>query len=152
MYMKRNIIIEIAASLLVMLFIYASFSKFVDLRQFKMDMFNQPFPKWFSAILVWAVPITEILISLCLILPKFRTTGFVSAAILMSLFTLYTGLILLNVFHRIPCSCGGVIKKLSWTQHLVLNLFFLVTALIGIFISRTNSSEVSSKKFSANVA
>jgi len=38
---------------------------------------------------------------------------------------------MLKVFDRIPCSCGGIIAKLSWGQHLVFNLIFLGLALIG---------------------
>ncbi|WP_407637169.1 MauE/DoxX family redox-associated membrane protein [Daejeonella oryzae] len=47
-------------------------------------------------------------------------------------FTIYIILIMLNVFGRIPCSCGGILEEMSWGQHLVFNLFFLLLTIIAI--------------------
>jgi hypothetical protein len=53
----------------------------------------------------------------------------------MGLFSGYT-LIILHAFSYIPCSCGGIIKRLTWRQHLVLNLFFVGLAIAGIILQR----------------
>jgi hypothetical protein len=40
---------------------------------------------------------------------------------------------------NLPCSCGGIISKLSWKQHIIFNLFFIVLSVIGIrFQKRMN--------------
>jgi hypothetical protein len=52
----------------------------------------------------------------------------------MILFTAYSGAILLNMFAYVPCSCGGVIRKLTWPQHLAFNLFFVAISAIGIIL------------------
>jgi hypothetical protein len=134
--MKRKLVIEILSSLLILLFVYASVSKWLDFKTFIGQMDNQPFPNELTPVLVWLIPCSEILISLFLMFSKTQQLGFYAALVLMLLFTVYTALVLLNVFGRVPCSCGGVIEKLNWNQHLVFNLFFVGVALTGIILKR----------------
>jgi hypothetical protein len=49
----------------------------------------------------------------------------------MTVFTLYLGYMLLFTPNR-PCVCGGVIKTMSWDQHIVFNCFFILLSLIAI--------------------
>ena len=139
--MKRKLVIEILASLLILLFVYASVSKWLDFQTFIGQMDNQPFPNWMTPALVWIIPISEILISLLLMIGKTQLLGFRAAFVLMLLFTLYTALVLLKVFSRVPCSCGGVIDKLNWNQHLVFNVFFLGVAFTGMTLKRKEITE-----------
>ena len=53
----------------------------------------------------------------------------------MVMFTAYIYLIL-NYSDFIPCSCGGVLEDLSWTQHLIFNIVFIFLAGVAIFFSR----------------
>jgi phage shock protein PspC (stress-responsive transcriptional regulator) len=43
-------------------------------------------------------------------------------------------LLMLISDERLPCSCGGVLQQLSWKQHLIFNLFFLLLAVVGIVL------------------
>jgi len=133
--MRRGAIVEIIAALLILLFLYTSVSKFVDFKGFVFDMYNQPFPNWIKPILIWSVPILEILISLALMFDKLRIFGFWGSFVIMTMFTIYAATVLANFFGRIPCSCGGVIKYLSWNQHLIFNVFFVSISAIGIWLS-----------------
>lgn len=119
-----------------MLFLYAAVSKFIDFDRFTGEMNNQPFPNSWTPFLVWTVPSIEIVISLALIFERTRMVGFISSLVLMTLFTIYTGAILLHFFEYVPCSCGGVIRKLTWPQHLVFNLFFVLLSVMGIVLQR----------------
>lgn len=141
--MKRKIVIEILSSLLILLFVYTSVSKWLDFKNFIDQMNNQPFPNWMTPILVWTLPAAEIIISGLLLFERTQLMGFLASLILMLLFTIYTILVLLNVFGRTPCSCGGVIEKLSWGQHLVFNLFFVGVALTGILLKRKMIPKIS---------
>jgi putative oxidoreductase len=123
-----------------MLFLYASVSKFLDFHRFVMEMNNQPFPNSFTPFLVWAVPCLEIAIAVALIFERTRLAGLYGSLVLMTLFTIYTGSVLLHFFHYVPCSCGGVIRKLTWKQHLFFNLFFVTISVIGIFIQHHKPS------------
>jgi hypothetical protein len=134
--MRRKIIIEIISSLLILLFLYASVSKWLDFKLFIGEMNNQPFPNWMTPYLVWSIPFIEVFIALALIFEKSRVPALYASTILMLVFTIYSVAILLHAFKYIPCSCGGVIRKLTWPQHLVFNLFFVGISLAGIILKK----------------
>ena len=130
--MKKHTVIKIICTLLVFLFVYAAVSKLANWTTFVSDMNNQPFPSFVKPILVWAVPLTELAIVALLIFDTTRLAGLYASLVLMIAFTFYTAVVLLHFFTYIPCSCGGIIKNLSWGQHLVFNLFFVLMAFIAI--------------------
>src|SRR6185295_9105979 len=132
----KKIILEIVSALLVLLFLYAGLSKFLTFKHFIGEMNNQPFPNWMTPYLVWSIPSIEILLVAGLIFDKTRKPALWGSFILMSLFTIYTATVLMHFFAYVPCSCGGVISKLSWPQHLVFNLFFVGLACTGLWIMR----------------
>jgi hypothetical protein len=134
--MKRKIIIEIISSLLILLFLYASVSKWLSFKLFIGEMNNQPFPNWMTPYLVWSIPFIEVLIAVGLIFEKTRVPAFYASLVLMMAFTIYTVAILLHAFKYIPCSCGGVIRKLTWPQHLFFNLFFVGISLLGLWLKK----------------
>ncbi|WP_412468787.1 MauE/DoxX family redox-associated membrane protein [Pedobacter sp. KLB.chiD] len=139
----KTIITEITVLLLVVLFLYTGLSKFIDFKGFTRDLNNQPFPNSFTPFLRWAVPLTEIAIVGALIYDKTRLIGLYASLVLMSLFTIYTALVLLHVFAYVPCSCGGVIKHLSWPQHLLFNLFFVLITSIAIKQQNSKKQQMS---------
>ena len=133
---KKQVLIECVCALLILLFLYASVSKFLDFKTFIDQMNNQPLPNSWTPFLVWAIPLLEIAISITLLFEYTRLVGLYTSLILMILFTFYTGIVLLHFVPYIPCSCGGVIQKLTWNQHLVLNLFYVGLAGLGIVLQR----------------
>jgi|SRR5579859_3880984 len=132
--MTRKLFLEIAAGLIILLFVYASISKLVDFHKFVGEINNQPLPNSWTPFLSWAIPGSEIGISLLLISERARLLGFSLAFLFMLLFTIYSTIVLFNGFSYIPCSCGGVIEHLTWGQHLLLNIFFLVLSAMGILV------------------
>lgn len=140
--MKRKIIIELISSLLILLFLYASVSKWLAWRTFIGDMNNQPFPNWMTPFLVWSIPTIEVLIAVALIFERARVKAFYASLFLMLAFTIYTVAILLHAFKYVPCSCGGVIRKLTWPQHLFFNLFFVGISILGIILKKRESVPV----------
>jgi uncharacterized membrane protein YphA (DoxX/SURF4 family) len=135
--LRRQVLLESISALLILLFLYASISKLLDFGGFYHDLKSQPLPGSWTPFLIWFIPCTEIAISIALLFERTRLFGFYASLTLMSLFTIYAIMILLHSFAYIPCSCGGVIKRLTWPQHLVLNLFFLGLSISGIFIQRS---------------
>ena len=133
---KRQILIECISALLILLFLYASMSKFLDFHTFTGEMMNQPLPHYLTRFLIWFIPITEIVLCLLLLFERTRLLGLYGSLGFMSLFTIYSIIIILNFFGRIPCSCGGVIKRLTWRQHIVFNLFFVALSISGIILQR----------------
>jgi hypothetical protein len=134
---KKQVMIECVVALLIMLFLYASISKFLDFKTFIDQMNNQPLPNSWTPFLVWCIPCGEIAISIALLFDHTRLLGLYASLILMILFTIYTSIVLLHFFPYVPCSCGGVIQKLTWRQHLALNLFFVTLSVLGIIQQRS---------------
>lgn len=133
---KRQVVLECISALLILLFLYASVSKFLDLKTFIDEMNNQPLPNSWTPFLVWGIPFLEIAVSVALLFEYTRLLGLVAFLVIMSVFTVYTLLILFHFFPYVPCSCGGVIRKLTWRQHLLFDLFFDVLAVFGIVLQR----------------
>lgn len=129
--MQRKHLSEFFAAPLIFLFAYSAITKLADLRQFSNDMRNQPFPLWFANMLTWLVPAIELLACAALLFTSSRKAGWRVSLVLMMLFTAYTAAVLFHFFPRVPCSCGGVIREFTWTQHLFLNLLFLLIATAG---------------------
>ena len=136
---KRQVLLECISALLILLFLYASVSKFLDFKTFIKEMNNQPLPNSWTPFLVYFIPYSEILLSVALIFERTRLLGLYGSLVLMGLFTIYATLILVHVFSYVPCSCGGVIKRLTWRQHLILNLFFVTLSVVGVIAQRRKS-------------
>lgn len=132
--MNRQLMVVVISALLVLLFMYTGLSKLLDLDLFMRDMNNQPFPLWLVDMIVAVLPVSECILAMLLCFATTRRFALWGSAVLMLLFTLYTLLVLFHVFDRIPCGCGGVIRNLSWPEHLVFNIVFTLLPLIAIWI------------------
>jgi len=71
------------------------------------------------------------IVSMLLIFEKSRLTGFYLSFLLMVLFTAYI-VIILNFTSFTPCSCGGVLEDLGWTEHLIFNVVFILLAIFAL--------------------
>jgi uncharacterized membrane protein YphA (DoxX/SURF4 family) len=131
--MKRKTIIETIVFLFILLFAYAAINKLMDYENFKSQLGKSPLITQFATVLSWAVPIVEIVIALTLPIQQLRLTALYSSFALMLIFTLYIAFIL-SFSPYIPCSCGGILETMGWTQHLVFNIFFTSLAILGIMI------------------
>ena len=140
--MKKQTIAGACAALLIFLFLYTAVHKLANFDVFIYNMGKQPLPKWMDTILVYTLPPIEIILAAILFFDKTRLIGFWGSLIIMSLFTLYVISVLLNFYHYIPCACGGVITKLKWNGHLILNLCFVGIAITGILTSSKASSKL----------
>lgn len=131
--MKKTFIL-IASALLIILFLYAAFSKLLIYNTFVEQLKASPMVGGYAKTLAWVVPELEILIACLIMIQRTRLVGLYAAFFLMLLFTVYVYAIP-HFFDRAhqPCSCGGIISKLSWTGHFWFNLCF--TFLAGIAVS-----------------
>lgn len=132
----RTLFFNAVSLLFITMFVYAAVSKWMDFNVFVSQMHKQPFPSLFLPLLVWGIPLTELCVSLLLMLEKTRFTGLKIATGMMILFTGYIILIKLRYFGEIPCSCGGAIVQFTWVQHLYFNLFFVSIGLVAILLFR----------------
>lgn len=121
----------ICSSLLILLFTYAAVSKLSDYEHFVRVLGESPLIHKGADITGWLLPAAELVLVLLLFFPVTRKAGFVFSFFLLLLFTLY--LIYMLLFSaNLPCSCGGVISKMSWKQHVLFNVFFTGVSIAGI--------------------
>nr|WP_295865467.1 MauE/DoxX family redox-associated membrane protein [uncultured Chitinophaga sp.] len=131
--MKKKLLVEIAVIAYILLFSYAAASKLLDMELFVFHLQRQAFSPSLIPVLSWGVPLSELVIVLMLVLPRFRVVGLISATVLMLVFTVYVMIAVLGLFRNVPCSCGGVISTLTWKEHLLFNLFFLLLGILALW-------------------
>ncbi|HWI93523.1 MAG TPA: MauE/DoxX family redox-associated membrane protein [Flavisolibacter sp.] len=123
----KTVFIELATATLIFLFVYTASSKFLHLPAFKSFFTKQYLFKPHAATLAIAIPLIEMAVAALLFFPASRQAGIFSAAVLMTIFTLYIA-VMLAFASALPCSCGGVIQTLSWKWHLALNVSITVVS------------------------
>ncbi|MFV8347904.1 MauE/DoxX family redox-associated membrane protein [Flavobacterium sp. ZB4P13] len=133
---KSNFVL-IISFLTALLFIYAASSKLIDFENFRIQLGQSPLLSAFAAWVAILVPVIEILIAIVLFSHKFRFFGLLSAFALMMMFTAYI-YIILNFSAYIPCSCGGILEKMTWNQHLAFNLIFVALLAVAVIYGPIN--------------
>src|SRR5690606_3279826 len=129
----NGIIIEIISVLFILLFVYAGLTKLMEGDRFFNNLNNSPIllGDVTAYILSWGVPTLEIVVAFFVAWPKTRLRGLYAALGLMILFTVYVaGIVFFSPYT--PCSCGGILTLLTWPQHLIVNISFMLLAVLAI--------------------
>ncbi|MFD2101415.1 MauE/DoxX family redox-associated membrane protein [Flagellimonas iocasae] len=121
--------------LLTLLFVYTAVGKLIDLDTFQWRLARMPYISSFTSLISWGLPFLELVIAGLLWLPRYQIIALYGSLFLLASFTLYIALVL-RYSDSIPCSCGGVISALGWTDHILLNVFFMTLSLLGILWSK----------------
>lgn len=132
---KKTITLKIICLLYVMLFVYAATSKVLDFENFEVQLGQSPLLSIYASWISWLVITIELLIAAALLLPKSQLIGLYAALGLMTMFSAYI-FIILNFSSFIPCSCGGILEKMSWNMHLIFNCIFIALALFAIVLNK----------------
>lgn len=125
---------QAVAYLFILLFIYAAVSKMLDFENFRVQMGQSPLLSAWAGFISYTVIATELLICVLLINRSTQLTGLYISFTLMLAFTVYIGMIL-YFSDFIPCSCGGILEEMGWTEHLIFNIALIVLAAVAIWIS-----------------
>ncbi len=132
-------IVEFTSCFFILLFCYASISKIMEFEKFQVQLAQSPLLSAYAGIVSYSVIIVEWLTSILLILPAFRRIGLYVSLSLMASFTAYI-FIILNYSDFVPCSCGGILEKLGWTEHLIFNIGCVGLAIASIVIGDKKSN------------
>lgn len=128
----KAIVVEIIVLLYILLFVYAAVSKLLDFENFQVQLGQSPLISSFAGWLSWIVPLGELFIVGLLLVRRARVYGLYLSFLLMVFFTIYIFTIL-NYSESIPCSCGGILERMSWKEHLWFNILFVFLAVFGLF-------------------
>jgi len=124
-------VIWVICLLCMFLFLYTAYAKITDHGRFLNGLYHVKIISHFALYISWLVPLAEILVAILLIVPRTVKWGLYSFLGLVILFTVYI-LSMLLWADKLPCHCGGVIEKLSWTQHIWFNLAFIALAIFAL--------------------
>jgi len=118
--MKRTRLLECIVLLLIVVWTYAASSKLFVYPATVLQLQRMPFIAPAAAFLGWFVPALEIVVAGLLVISRYRKTGLWASLGLLCAFTFYL-LFAMGSGEKLPCSCGGIISRLSWNGHLVFN-------------------------------
>lgn len=133
--------IEIISALFILLFVYTGISKFQEIDSLEYALRDYPFIGNYSIFISWALPSIELLVAALLLIPRLRLMGLYGSLVLMSSFTLYL-IIMFSFTNASPCTCGGMLQKLSWPQHLIFNVIMVILSIIGIRLFMKNKRSI----------
>jgi len=137
----KRIVVEVVCLLYIVLFVYAAVNKILDFENFRVQLAQSPLLSAFAGWVAWLVPSLEIVIALSLMSAKFRLPGLYAAFSLMVMFSAYI-FIMLNYSSFVPCSCGGILEKMGWVEHLWFNVGFVLFAVAAIVLMCHSKSPV----------
>lgn len=130
---KKELAVDIICILFVMLFLYASLTKLLDYEKFRIQLGQSPMLTEYAGFVAWFIPSIEILIVILLIIPRTRSGALHAAFALMVMFTSY--IVAITRFSEfVPCSCGGVLQNMNWTEHLIFNIVFILLAFAALLM------------------
>ncbi|NOT73424.1 MAG: hypothetical protein HOP08_00750 [Cyclobacteriaceae bacterium] len=130
---SRENIVDIICILYIILFMYASISKILQYSDFIIQLQKSPILVDISGFVSWSIPAVEILIALLLVFQTTRQIGLYASFGLMMLFTFYI-ISILGYSEYVPCSCGGILQSLGWTEHLFFNIAFCLLGVAAIVL------------------
>ena len=133
--MKKTLLADIIALFFMALFVYTGVAKLSEVHSFKEQLSSSPFLAPLAGIVIWALPIVEILLAIGLMIPRLRLKALYATLGLMSLFTIYV-IVLLVIDDHLSCSCGGIIEELSPRQHVLFNTACVILSAVAIVIER----------------
>ncbi len=131
LHLYKSNIVDIICYLYMLLFSYAAISKLMVFEKFKAQIGQSSILTSFSDYIAIFIPAIELVIAIMLGFPRLRKKALFFSYYLMTLFTIYI-IAVLGFSDRVPCSCGGILEKLGWTEHIFFNLIFVGLAILGI--------------------
>lgn len=134
----QEITLEAIAILLIALFGLTAFDKALRFERFYRELGKSPFLMDYALMVAIGTPLVETIVAIMLSVDKWRLKALHVSVFLMSLFTAYIYM-LVNYSYFKSCLCSAAIESLSWKEHLIFNIVFLVLAIIGVILQETTS-------------
>src|SRR5690606_20264799 len=134
----RHITLYSIRTFLMAFWLYVALDKLWEPNGFRAALLRQPFPASWADVLYWLLPVGELFLGLLFLLPAIKRfhrilspLPYLLSALLMFAFTVYIGLGVAGFYAQRPCGCASVFSRLSWTWHLVVNIFLLSLSIVG---------------------
>lgn len=135
---KKTGITTFISIFFMLLFCYAAISKIMDFEKFQIQIKDSPLLGSFSEILPVSIIVIELVLVGLLCYRRTQNSGLLGSFILMLIFTGYIAHMLLTS-ENLPCSCGGILEKMTWKQHLYFNIGCAVLAILALVYNKKYS-------------
>lgn len=134
-----NIIYGLLRIMMLLFWIYVGIDKVWQLNAFKIALTQQPIISYFAPVLFWLLPVLEVSLGLLLAFPsqKVQSWGWEASILLISVFTVYIALGVLDVYEQKPCMCSSFLSNVSWNTHLVINSVILALSILGWVLNKS---------------
>jgi len=134
---SRRVTVIIISFLFFLLWLYAGINKMMD-PEFESQLMLSPYLERYSGFVEITLPWAEIIIAMILVVgmlldDRILLFGLYVSFFLIFLFTAYI-YSMLYYSHFTACSCGGILNKLSWNDHLIFNIGFTLLAILAILL------------------
>ncbi len=129
----RSVVINLTCALFVLLFTYAALSKILDFQKFQIELGKSPLINSFSIWVAYGIPVSELVLVFLLFVQRTQLLALYCSFSLMIMFTAYI-IAILQYSDYIPCSCGGVLQNMTWTEHVWFNVFFIVISAASVLL------------------
>lgn len=143
--MKSQKIIQLIPILVsyafILLFVYAAVSKIVDFQNFQSQLGQSPLLSAYAETISYSVLGFEILIAIFVAIQRTRFIALYAAFSLMVMFSAYIA-IMLAYSSNLPCSCGGILDKMGWEEHLIFNVLFSLIAALAVLFTPASRSKL----------
>lgn len=133
--LSKRSVSETLAAIIVFIFLYTAVSKLVEVESFIEVLGKSPLLSPYKNLVAWSIPIAEIVLVVLLTIPKTRRTGFAGSFAILAAFTLYLAYMIIFT-PNLPCTCGGVVSNLTWTQHIIFNCVLIGLSLLGLRLTK----------------
>lgn len=121
-------VITITLSLVLSyIFVVAAFHKWQNRIEFTETLNNyQVLPEQLAGLMVWVLPVLELITGIALLIPMFSSLAAVSATLLLLTYMLAIGINLLRGRRTIDCGCGAPDQKQAISEWLLLRNAVLI--------------------------
>ncbi|HTN05689.1 MauE/DoxX family redox-associated membrane protein [Agriterribacter sp.] len=137
--LKNTRIADIISGIFIILFTYTAVNKLIDYSTFRIALVQSPVLVNYADFMAVAVPAVELLIVVLLVFSATRKAGLFFSLIMMVAFTLYVSYLMFFA-SELPCNCGGIIKALTWKQHLIVNVILVAFAAWAWLVIKSNKN------------
>ncbi len=138
---------------LMVFWLYVALDKLWDLSQFHSALLRQPFPDWWADLLFWLLPLGELVLAILFIANHHSNSRhseersnlvfwfiptrlpYLLSTLLLSVFSVYIALGVLDLYDERPCGCASIFSGLSWNWHLLINLLLLGISILGWYLT-----------------
>lgn len=124
---------ELIRYILISIFLYTTYHKITDIKTFEESLLRSKLLSNLHIYIKYLIPLFELLIIVSLFIDRYIMIGLYLSLSLLFIFTIY--LFFLNnfsVFHG--CSCGGIFNTMTYSEHIIANLFLILINILAIFL------------------